>query len=175
MEQHSSDVFADLWAPDELDGSEYQEATPSDEEIRTIESELGYRLPGAYIDLARGHNGGRLRRDAHPSPSPTTWADDHVALTGIFAIGRTAPSSLCGSNGQRLWLEEWGYPRLGVYFADTPSAGHDMFALDYRACGSDGEPSVVHVDQEVGYAVTQLAPNFQEFIAGLVPGDSFPD
>lgn len=58
----------------------------------------------------------------------------------MFAIGDVAPFSLCGSFGQQLWLEEWGYPDLGVYFADTPSAGHDMLALDYPSCGPSGEP-----------------------------------
>jgi hypothetical protein len=66
-----------------------------------------------------------------------------------------------------------GLPALGVYFADTPSAGHDMIALDYRACGPYGEPSVIQVDQEAGYVVTQLAPTFEDFIAGLVNDGTF--
>ncbi|MEQ4210168.1 SMI1/KNR4 family protein [Actinopolymorpha sp. B9G3] len=175
MEYGSLDVFADLWDADAVEASEYHEAPPSDDDVRSIESELGCRLPSAYVDLARRHNGGLLRRDAHPTARPTSWADNHVGVTGIFAIGRTAPSSLCGSNGQRLWLEEWGYPAIGVYFADTPSAGHDMIALDYRTCRATGDPCVVHVDQELGYAVTQLADTFQDFIAGLVEERSFPD
>ncbi|WP_428981470.1 SMI1/KNR4 family protein [Nocardia brasiliensis] len=61
--------------------------------------------------------------------------------------------------------EEWGYPDIGIYFADCPSAGHDMIALDYR--GGD-EPRVVHVDQEAGYRITTLAPDFATFIDGLV-------
>lgn len=165
----------DLWAVDGFDeSSDYHEATPSDELIQSIEAELGYRLPASYVDLARSHNGGLLRRNSYASPSPTTWADDHVAVTGIFAIGRTAPSSLCGAHGQRLWRREWGYPDLGVYFADTPSAGHDMIALDYRSCGPNGEPRVAHVDQEVGYVLTDLASTFGEFISGLVDEESFP-
>jgi hypothetical protein len=169
-----SDSNADLWALGEADASEYGEAPLLDDTLRSVEAELGYRLPAAYVSQARTHNGGLLKRNAHASPTPTTWAPDHVAVTGIFAIGRTARSSLCGSNGQRLWLNEWGYPDLGVYFADTPSAGHDMIALDYRACGSDGEPTVVHVDQEVGYIVTPLAPTFEVFITGLVVEETHP-
>jgi hypothetical protein len=167
------DSNADLWAPGEAGASEYGEVPVSEETLRSVEAELGYRLPAAYVNQARTHNGGLLKRNAHASPTPTTWAADHVAVTGIFAIGRTARSSLCGSNGQRLWLNEWGYPDLGVYFADTPSAGHDMIALDYRACGPDGEPTVVHVDQEVDYIVTLLAPTFEDFIAGLVGEETF--
>jgi hypothetical protein len=48
-----------------------------------------------------------------------------------------------------------------------------MIALDYRACGPDGEPTVVHVDQEVDYIVTLLAPTFEDFIAGLVGEETF--
>jgi hypothetical protein len=69
--------------------------------------------------------------------------------------------------GQSLLAEEWGYPDLGVYFADCPSAGHDMIAMDYRSVGPTGEPRIVHVDQEWDYAVTVLAPNFAEFVRGL--------
>jgi len=169
-----TDASADLWASGEAGASEYEEAPVSEETLRSVEAELGYRLPAAYVAQARTHNGGLVKRNAHSSPTPTTCAADHVAVTGIFAIGRTARSSLCGANGQRLWLHEWGYPDLGVYFADTPSAGHDMIALDYRACGPDGEPTVVHVDQEVGYIVTLLAPTFEDFIAGLVGEEAFP-
>ena len=91
------------------------------------------------------------------------------------AIGRAAPCSICGDAGQRLWLEDWGYPALGVCFADTPSAGHDMIALDYRFCGPEGDPSVVHVDQEADYAVTELAVTFADFVNGLVEENTFPE
>ncbi|GAB2663219.1 SMI1/KNR4 family protein [Nocardia goodfellowii] len=83
----------------------------------------------------------------------------------MAAIGRTATFSLSGEMGSRFWLEEWGYPDIGIYFADCPSAGHDMIALDYR---NGDEPSVVHVDQAVGYRITTLAPDFATFVHGLV-------
>ena len=163
-----------LWDESPLDDP-YVEQPPSKALVLSIEEQLGYFLPSAYKELAQLRNGGLLRRNAHPSPRPTTWAQDHVAVTGIFAVGRSAEFSLCGGLGQALWLDEWGYPRLGVYFADTPSAGHDMLALDYRQCGPVGEPAVVHVDQEVGYVITPIAPTFDAFIAGLVvEDDAFP-
>ena len=159
-----------LW--DELPWDDpYLEPPPSEALLLSIEEQLGYVLPSAYKELARLRNGGILRRNAHASPRPTTWAADHVAVTGIFAVGRRARFSLCGELGQALWLDEWGYPRLGVYFADTPSAGHDMLALDYRQCGRVGEPAVVHIDQEMGYVITPIAPSFDAFIAGLVVED----
>ncbi len=105
----------------------------------------------------------------------TTWASDHVALTGIFGIGDAKPKSLLGERGSGFWLAHWGYPVIGVYFADCPSAGHDMFCLDYRACGPNGEPTVVHVDQERDYAMSLVAPSFAESIRVLRPEEDFDD
>ncbi|WP_228647873.1 SMI1/KNR4 family protein, partial [Microtetraspora sp. AC03309] len=133
--------------------------------LRAVEAPLGHRLPTAYVDLARRHNGGTLARDAHPAPTRTTWAEDHIGVVSLAAIGRTADFSLCGERGSAFWVAEWGYPDIGIYIADCPSAGHDMIALDYR---SPGEPTVVHVDQEWGYRVTVLAPDFETFVTGLV-------
>ena len=64
--------------------------------------------------------------------------------------------------------EEWGYPEIGICVCNCPSAGHDMIMLDYRKSGNDGEPEVVHVDQERDYRITFLAKNFEEFTRGLV-------
>jgi hypothetical protein len=48
-----------------------------------------------------------------------------------------------------------------------------MLCLDYSLCGPQGEPRVVHVDQERDYKITVLAPSFQEFILGLEPDENF--
>lgn len=65
-------------------------------------------------------------------------------------------------------IDEWGYPNTGVFICNCPSAGHDMIMLDYSKCGNDGEPEVVHVDQEWDYKKTFLAKDFETFIRGLV-------
>lgn len=161
-----------LELPDLYVGPHAFEPPPDDELVAMVEAELGRRLPVAYVDLARQHNGGHLARSAYPTNSPTTWADDHVAVTSFAAIGRTAHFSLCGEVGSTFWVDEWGYPDIGIYFADCPSAGHDMIALDYRG---PGEPTVVHVDQEVDYRITQLAPNFATFVSGLVDSDVYDE
>ena len=72
-------------------------------------------------------------------------------------------------------MEEWEYPDIGIYFADCPSAGHDMLCLDYRACGPTGEPSVVHVDQEWDYKIVFVAESFAAFVLGLEDESAFED
>ena len=146
---------------------EYVSDPPSDELIASVEKELGYKLPAAYIWLMKQHNGGIPVNTCYPCDEPTCWADDHVAITGIFGIGREKSCSLCGELGSQFMIDEWEYPAIGVAICDCPSAGHDMIFLDYRACGPQGEPAVVHVDQENDYKITHLADSFEEFIRGL--------
>lgn len=161
--------FDGLWDDSEYSLDSYMEPEPSDALVASIEEELGgFRLPSAYVELARIHNGGALRRNCYPMAEPTGWAPDHIAITGLYAIGRTSTYSLCGKTGSKFWEQEWGYPSIGVYFADTPTAGHEMIALDYRKCGKRGEPRVVYVDQEDEYSITVVAPDFAAFIRGLV-------
>lgn len=146
---------------------EFVSEPPSDELIASVEEELGYKLPAAYIWLMKQHNGGIPVNTCYPCDEPTCWADDHVAITGIFGIGREKSCSLCGELGSQFMIDEWEYPAIGVAICDCPSAGHDMIFLDYRACGPQGEPAVVHVDQENDYKITHLADSFEEFIRGL--------
>lgn len=70
---------------------------------------------------------------------------------------------------------DWGYPDIGVAICDTPSAGHEMIFLDYRECGRQGEPKVVHIDQELDYEITLLADNFEDFIRGLVDSEELEE
>lgn len=166
--------FDDFWDDGAYSQENYIEPAPSDALIAAIEGELGgYRLPAAYVALARIHNGGLVQRNCFPMPEPTSWADDHIAITGLYAIGRTATYSLCGRLGSTFMIAEWGYPPIGIGIADTPSAGHEQIMLDYRACGKQGEPQVVHVDQEDDYRITVVAPDFETFIRGLVSEEMF--
>ena len=49
----------------------------------------------------------------------------------------------------------------------------DMIFLDYRECGTHGEPKVVHIDQEWDYKITPLSDSFEKFIRGLVNEEDF--
>ncbi|MFV2108281.1 SMI1/KNR4 family protein [Micromonospora sp. LOL_015] len=168
-------AVASFWDDSEYALDTYVDAPPSDALIASVQAELGFRLPTSYLTLMRSHNGGIPRDPCCPAPSRTTWAQDHVAVDGIMGIGRKKRYSLAGEAGSRFWIEEWAYPPIGVYFATCPSAGHDMIAFDYRDCGPDGEPQVVHVDQEWDYQVTVLAPDFVSFLLVLRPESEYDD
>lgn len=165
--------LADFWEDSEYASEAYQSAPPTDELIDSIEQELGYKLPSSYIQLMKHRNGGVPKNTNFPTEEPTSWAEDHIAITGIMGIGREKSYSLCGDMGSRFMIEEWGYPDIGVVICDCPSAGHDVVMLDYRTCGREGEPEVVHVDQEDDYEITFLADNFEAFIRGLVSDEAY--
>jgi hypothetical protein len=167
--------FTSFWDDCESALRDYVEAYPDDAMVESVEAEVGFRLPASYVELARLHNGGLTLKDAFPTDEPTGWAEDHVAISGLYGIGRMKLYSLCGELGSAFMIEEWGYPRIGVCIASTPTAGHEQIMLDYRACGPAGEPQVVYVDQEAGYRITVLAPNFETFVKGLVPHEEFED
>jgi len=164
---------ADFWDNTAYARRAYVGAPTTDADVRAIETELVYKLPRSYIELMECQNGGTPKKTAHRTQEPTSWAEDHVAITGIYGLDRSKTYSLCGECGSTFWMDEWDYPPIGVYFCDCPSAGHDMLCLDYRACGPDGEPQVVHVDQEFDYKITCVAETFEAFIRGLESDEAF--
>ncbi len=166
-------TFSTFWEQSAYADHKYVDERLTSSVLADIELELGYKLPASYVELAAQQNGGVPLRTFHRTATPTSWSRDHVALTGIYSIGRSKPSSLCGTFSTQFWIEAWDYPAIGVYFADCPSAGHDMFCLDYRNCGKSGEPTVVHVDQERDFAITLVAPTFELFVRGLQDETAF--
>ena len=153
--------------------AQYIDAPLTDEKVSLVERTLKYTLPEAYVAMAKSQNGGMPNRTIHRTSTPTSWAQDHIEINGIFGIGSAKHSTLCGGSGSRFWIEDWGYPPIGIYFADCPSAGHDMLCLDYRECGPTGEPAVVHVDQNREFKITPVAPDFESFVRGLVDRKAF--
>lgn len=165
----------DFWEKSDYADESYVDVPLTDELLASIENDLGYKLPRSYVELSRTQNGGIPKRTNHRTTDPTSWSKDHVAISGIFAIGRTKTYGLCGQIGSQFMIDDWEYPPIGVYFADCPSAGHDMLCLDYRNCGTDGEPIVVHVDQEFDFKITFVAKDFASFIRGLEPDEAFDE
>lgn len=159
--------LSDFWKDSDYARQKYVGPSFTDLDVARVEKELGYKLPKSYITLMRTQNGGIPKRTDHKTSEGTSWAEDRIAITGIYSIGKDKTYSLCGKFKSRFWVSEWGYPPIGIYFADCPSAGHDMLCLDYRECGPSGEPEVVHIDQERDYKITLVAKNFESFIRGL--------
>jgi hypothetical protein len=165
--------LAEFWKSSDYARREYVLPSPTKNMIERVQDRLGYSLPGAYIELMRFQNGGLPKNTCFPTNTPTSWAANHIAIHGIMGIGDTKTYSLCGELGSQFMIAEWGYPSIGIYFGDCPSAGHDMICLDYRTCGPLGEPRVAYVDQEDDYKITHLADNFELFICGLVDDAQF--
>lgn len=167
----STSDLADFW-----DESAYfrspEAITP--ERIHEAEAAVGYKLPEAYRQLLGSRNGGAPKRTCFRTKVSTSWAEDHIAISGIRGLGGKwgIDSSTFGS---RAMAQEWGYPDIGIIVCECPSAGHDAVMLDYTECGPAGEPRVVHVEVETadGPDITILAPDFATFIRGLVAEDEF--
>ena len=160
--------FSDFWVDSDYALEEYVRPPPSDELIKQAEEKLGYKLPESYIWLMNRHNGGIPRNTCHPMTEKTSWSHNHIEITAIYAV-----DSLVEATDNAVGM--WEYPDIGVVICDCPSAGHDYIFLDYRDCSKDGEPKVVHVDQEWDYKITIVADNFESFIRGLVNSDIFDE
>lgn len=131
------------------DEAETDEQLFNDDSIKKIESELGYKIPQAYIDLMMIKNGDEEYRNI---------GDDMLEMTGFEGI-----DSLLNMKEN---TEDWGYPDLGIYFSWTESAGHEALLMNYNECFTEGEPSIWLLDQECEYGVF-LAKNFEDFIKQL--------
>ncbi len=142
------------------------------EKIKEAENKLGYKLPKSYIELIKTKNGGSPQNCCFLTNEPTSWADNHIAITGIKGLGGTWGID-SNDLGNQHFIDEWGYPTIGIAICECPSAGHDMVMLDYRKNGKDGEPEVVHVETESDEPIiTLLAKDFETFIVGLVDEES---
>ncbi|MFN9712785.1 MAG: SMI1/KNR4 family protein [Planctomycetota bacterium] len=59
----------DFWEQSDYASSSRVDVPLTDELLASIESELGYKLPTAYVELARIQNGGIPQRTNHLSVS----------------------------------------------------------------------------------------------------------
>jgi hypothetical protein len=147
----------------------------TDEMVAAAERELGVTLPQAYVGLMRACNGGYTHGAVLPTTEPTSWAHDHVpvdSINGIPAIGdRGRFGTGSGILGSAYLIEEWGLPDGLVLLTGD---GHWWIALDYRASGPAGPPTVVWLDVD-GDEDLPLADSFDTFLANLVPESELAD
>ena len=144
----------------------------TDEMILAVERELGYKLPESYIWLMKHHNGGFLEKTDFLLGYELPLIGDRTMMRILYQI--TTDDCVCAVNGEygtKFLIEDWGYPDIGVAIGEGIFGAHEVFFLDYRACGPQGEPKVSHVDQEYNYRITVLAENFEEYIRKLVKSD----
>ncbi|ANY73772.1 cell wall assembly protein [Paenibacillus ihbetae] len=156
----------DFWDDGAEAADSFIMAPPTDDLVESIEEELVFKLPAAYIRMMKVHNGGIPRRRYFPVTSGDA-TEGRIEIAGVLGIGREKRLSLCGEAGSRHMIESRGYPEIGVVLCVCPSEAEAVM-LDYRAAGNDGEPEIVHVDQRHPDKITRLAPNFQAFVQGLV-------
>jgi hypothetical protein len=159
--------FDDLWDDCDYALKEYVGAPATDDMFAAAEKTLGYKLPESYKALMKRHNGGILQYGLFLLPFAAHGEPDEIYISSIMGVDAAKQYSLCGGLGSRCMIEEWGYPDIGVAVCDCPSAGRGVIFLDYRRCGSEGEPEVVHINQEFDYEITYLAGDFESFIHGL--------
>jgi len=136
----------------------------NDNMVRAAEANVGFRLPRAYVELLHERNGGVPIRRCFRTTVKTSWAEDHIEISGLLGVGSVR--GIDGNLGSAYLIQEWDYPNIGIVIGDTPSGGHDTVMLDYRECGSQGEPRVVYVDDD--RTILVLAANFAEFADRLI-------
>ena len=118
-------TFPVFWANNEYAQKYYIGTIPTDKQVEEIERELGYKLPQSYIALIKQCNGGEPINKCFPTKLRLLWANNHIAISGIMGIDKDKPYSLCGEMGSRFWIEEWGYPTIGIAICTT-LLRHDM-------------------------------------------------
>lgn len=166
-ERFDDTLLEALWDDSDYSLKSYRGKAPSEADFAKAEEILGYRLPAAYKELMQKHNGGLLAKNTFENPLQCDWMPRAFSVESIFGVDAEKSYSLCGAMGSNFWIEEWGYPEIGIAICDTISGGHHMIFLDYSDCGPQGEPCVVEVDQESDYEITYLADDFRSFVYGL--------
>lgn len=164
--------FEDFWYDCDFSKKSFWGKTPTDNDIAQAESILGYKLPDSYKNLIKRHNGGLLKRNHFENPLKRDWVQETFAIESIHGVDNTKMYSLYGESGTKFWINEWGYPDIGVVIGeDLYAHAHCLFFLDYSDCGPKGEPCVVYISQERNYEITYLADNFALFVQGLMPSE----
>ena len=120
-------TMSDFWEPGEYADEQYvgEPFTRTADCVDRVERDTrGSRFPRS-LRCADAYSEWRNINEtpAIACPNLLHGLRDHVAeLEGIHGIGSEKDCSLCGVTGSKFWMEEWGYPPIGIYFGDCPSA-----------------------------------------------------
>jgi len=94
FEEFNLDNF---WEDSDYANKKYVGAELTSEMVQAVEQEIGYKLPASYIALLKSQNGGISQNTCFPTSAPTSWSDNHVAISGILGIDSRKTYSLLGS------------------------------------------------------------------------------
>lgn len=159
--------FSDFWHDIRESERHYESAKPDLRAVRSVQEELGFRLPDTFVELMKMHNGGMVNRCWYPIRFPAETYSDYIQITHLLGIGRDANYSLCGRFGSKFLLEGKGeLETAGIAIANCISPSRAVIMLDYRNAGKDGEPCVTFVNSQTNEE-SIIAPNFEIFIRGL--------
>ena len=95
---HAQSFLRDFWEDRQYSRENYQ-----------VEAELNRQLPQSYLRFMRFQNGGIPVNTCLPATTATSWAKDHIEISGFFAIGKNKPYSLLGQFATKFWIEERDY------------------------------------------------------------------
>ncbi|HLK13395.1 MAG TPA: SMI1/KNR4 family protein [Fimbriimonadaceae bacterium] len=164
-----------FYSPEELSAKDPFSRTPSefaryygppltDEMVASAEQRLGVRLPAPFLALLHESNGGFLRPTRYPCEMPDSWGEPYAEYRTVHGLGYGY--GIDAETGALHMRKEWGYPDDLLWLDGD---GHTGLFLDYRTCGSRGEPPVVYVDVETDGEpiIWPVATTFGEFLAGL--------
>jgi len=145
----------------------YLQPPLTDAAVKEAETQLGVRLPSAYVAALRIQNGGYLRLGSHPS--------DHAPVDCLAGIGARFPSILRADwSDVKEYMADEGFTTPARIDDLVPFCGdgHYHYCFDYRGSGRRGEPCVTYIDVACFNADEVLAPDFATFLHQLRPGDN---
>ena len=150
-----------FWASD-LDHNSPMSA----ESLKEAERLLNVKFPEELVALWRVQTGGSPQGLVFPTGQKTTWAEDHVPLPELFGIGSTqSPSGSHNIFNSQYMAHEWDLPPKQILLAGE---GDWWITLDYRKSET---PCVRWLDVDSGEDI-ELAPSFNQFLAGLLPASA---
>ena len=133
------------------------------EMINHAQEFLGVKLPAEYIELIKIKNGGETKYRRYPTTHWNRYAEGWIPFYEIVGIYND-PDDNHSIYITSCMIKEWNLPQ-NIVLLDGEV--HYWVALDYRECGSTGNPSVVWIDVD-NKQEFKLANSFSEFINGLV-------